>query len=103
MTLPTAAGTAPDAARTAAASAVSDPAPAAGTRVPPVDKCRRAAPSPGQLPVPGIADLARLAMRRLWERPKRARQPAGPRARQPGTRRSGQRRRPGLRLPARLG
>jgi hypothetical protein len=35
---------------------------------PAVDKCGRAAPSPGQLPVPGIADLASLAMRRLWER-----------------------------------
>ena len=35
---------------------------------PAVDECRHAAPSPGQLPVPGIADLASLAMRRLWER-----------------------------------
>ncbi len=34
---------------------------------PAADKCRRAAPSPGQLPVPGIADLASLAMRRLCE------------------------------------
>jgi hypothetical protein len=35
---------------------------------PAVDECRHVAPSPGQLPVPGIADLASLAMRRLWER-----------------------------------
>jgi hypothetical protein len=33
-----------------------------------VDKCRRAAPSPGQLPVPGIADLARVVLRCCYER-----------------------------------